>query len=201
MTADEIKYIQKQELKLTIIYFIFACLLSVFCAGMLALVSSMIHASKEYMYVLTPNFRALFAPGLLLGLTLAVLPLRLLQRILLTEDYDMYKNYMRQVEGHKSNRAYNLLILLMLTISGLVAWYALRWHVTVNEDTLEITNLLLEQRSYDLSEIQSIHFLGKEGEYLVSFNDQTNINTAYLKPVHLEMIALMAEHSGTRVIY
>ncbi|ARS37012.1 hypothetical protein [Pontibacter actiniarum] len=200
VSADEAKYLQKQELKLTIAYFFFACLLAVFSSGSLALLASIIHASKEQLYVLTPNFRALFAPGLLLGLTLAVLPLRLVQSALLGHDYDLYKSYMSSVEGHRSNRIYNVLLALMLVISGLVAWYAMRWHVTINEQQVKISNLLLEQRSYQMQDIQTIHFLGEEGAYLITFNDQTTVNTSYLKPVPLEMIALLSQQSGQRVI-
>ncbi|MFD2514028.1 hypothetical protein ACFSRY_09135 [Pontibacter locisalis] len=200
MAPDEVKYIQKQELKLTIAYFFFASVLAVFSAGVLAMISSIMHASKEHLFVLTPNFRALFAPGLLMGLTLATVPLRLIQNTLLSHDYELYKNYMVQVEGERSNRKYNILFMLMLVISGIVAWYGMRWHVAIDREKLEITNLLLEQRDYQMQDIQSIHYLGAEGEYLISFNDQTNINTAYLKPVPLEMIALLAEGSGKRVI-
>jgi hypothetical protein len=200
LSADEVKYIQKQELKLTMAYFFFACVLTVFSAGGLALISSIVHASKEHLFVMTPNFRALFAPGLLLGLTLAVLPLRLVQSALLGNDYELYKAHMRGVEGLNSTRIYNMLLILMLVISGVVVWYALRWHVTIDEQEMRITNLLLEQRSYSLKEIESIHYLGAEGEYMVSFTDNTNLNTTYLKPVQLEMIALLAEKSGKRVI-
>jgi hypothetical protein len=200
LPADEVKYIQKQELKLTVAYFFFACVLTVFSAGVLALISSIIHASNAHLFVMTPNFRALFAPGLLLGLTLAVLPLRLVQSALLGNDYELYKSHMRGVEGLNSTRIYNMLLILMLVISGVVVWYTLRWHVTIDEKEMRITNLLLEQRSYSLKEIESIHYLGAEGEYIVSFTDNTNLNTTYLKPVQLEMIALLAQQSGKRVI-
>ena len=200
MSADEVKFAQKQELKLTIAYFFFASVLAVFSAGALAMISSIIHTSKEHLFVLTPNFRALFAPGLLIGLTLAAIPLRLVQSTLLSHDYELYKNYVLQLEGERSNRKYNIIMILMLIISGIVVWYAMRWHVTIDKEKLEITNLLKEQRTYPMEDIQSIHYLGAEGEYLVSFNDQTNINTAYLKPVPLEMIALLAQQSGNRVI-
>lgn len=200
LPADELRYIQRQELKLTVVYFFFAGALSVFSAGVLALISSIIHASDAHMYVLTPNFSAFFSPGLLLGLTLAVLPLRLVQRTLLHHDYDLYKAYTRQVEGERSNRIYNILLLVMLVLSGIVIWYALRWHVTIGEDKIEVTNLLLEQRVYDMRDIQSIRHLGAEGEYLIAFSDQTNINTTYLKPATLEMIALLSAKSGKRVI-
>lgn len=200
MSADELKYIQKQELRLTIAYFFFATLLTVFSAGILALLSSIIHASTDHMYVMTPNFRALFAPGLLLGLTLAVLPLRLVQSAVLGNDYELYRSYMQQVEGQNSVRIYRILLLVLLAVSGIVTFYVLRWHVTVDQEEVQVTNLLLEQRAYDMQEIESIHYLGAEGEYLISFADQTNVNTTYLKPVQLEMIALLAAQSGTRVI-
>ena len=200
LSAEELKYIQKRELKLTVAYFFFASVLAVFGAGILALISSILHASTAYMHVLTPNFRAFFAPGLLLGLTLAVLPLRLVQRPLLHHDYDLYKTYTRQVEGERSNRVYNLLLLVMLALSGIVIWYALRWHVNISEDKIEVTTVLLDQRVHDMRDIQSIRLLGVEGEYLITFSDQTNINTTYLKPITLEMIALLSAKSGKRVI-
>ncbi|WP_276498426.1 hypothetical protein [Pontibacter litorisediminis] len=200
MTADELKYMQKQELRLTVAYFFFALVLAVFSSGVLAMVSSIIHASKEHLHVLTPNFRAFFAPGLLLGLTLAVIPLRLVQSPLLGQEYELYKRYMVRLEGHKSNRVYNILLAVMLVLSGVVAWYAMRWHVDIGESSIEITNLLQERRTYTMNEIASIHYLGAEGEYLVTFTDNTNLNTTYLKPVQLEMIALLAEKSGQRVI-
>ncbi len=200
LTAEEQKYMQRQELKLTVVYFIFACVLSVFSAGVLALVSSIFHYSPAYLHMLTPNFRAFFSPGLLLGLTLAILPLRLVQSTFLNHDYDLYKTYVRGQEGVNSNRIYNILLTVMLVISGIVVWYALRWHVAIGEDKIAVTTLLLEQRTYDMREIQSIHYLGAEGEYLVTFNDQTNINTTYLKPVTLETIALLSAKSGKRVI-
>jgi hypothetical protein len=200
MSAQEVKYMQKQELKLTIAYFFFATVLSVFSSGVLAMISSIIHASTEHLHVLTPNFRALFAPGLLLGLTLAIIPLRLVQSALLGQDYDMYKSYMGRMEGQNSNRIYNILLAVMLLVSAVITWYAMRWHVDIDENSIEITNLLLEHRSYNMDDIKSIHYLGAEGEYLVSFNDETNLNTSYLKPVQLEMIALLAEKSGHRVI-
>ncbi|WP_439880814.1 hypothetical protein ACSX1A_16870 [Pontibacter sp. MBLB2868] len=200
LTADEVKYIQRQEVKLTILYFFFACVLAVFSAGVLAMISSIIHASNAHLFVLTPNFRALFAPGLLLGLTLAAIPLRLVQSTLLSHDFDLYKNYMQHVEGERSTRKYGIVLILMLVISGLVSWYAMRWHVAIDSEKLEITNLLQEQRTYLMQDIQNIHYLGAEGEYLISFNDETTINTAYLKPVQLEMIALLAARSGKRVI-
>lgn len=200
MTAVEVKYMQKQDLKLTIAYFVFASVLAVFCSGVLAMLSSIIHASTEHLHVLTPNFRALFTPGLLLGLTLAILPLRLAQSALLGHDYEMYKNYMARLEGLNSNRIYNLLLAVMLLVSGVVIWYSMRWHVDISETNIEVTNLLLENRSYTMEEIESIHYLGAEGEYLISFKDQTNLNTTYLKPVQLEMIALLSEKSGHRVL-
>jgi len=200
ITTEEMKYMQKQELKLTVAYFFFACVLSVFSAGMLAMISSIIHASREHMYVLTPNFTALFAPGLLLGLTLAVLPLRLVQSTLMGHDYDLYRTYIHRIEGQSSRKTYGILFLVMLLLSGIVVWYAMRWHVTIDENKVEITNLLREQRAYDMQQIQSIRYLGQEGEYLVSFQDQTHLNTAYLKPVPLEMIALLAQESGHQVI-
>ncbi|MCX2740593.1 hypothetical protein [Pontibacter anaerobius] len=200
MPADEVKYMQKQELKLTIAYFFFATILSVFSAGVLAMISSIIHASQEHLHVLTPNFRALFAPGLLLGLTLAIVPLRLVQSALLGNEYELYKNYMLRVEGQNSNRIYNILLLVMLLVSAVIAWYAMQWHVAIDENKIEVSNLLQEQRTYTMQEIESIHYLGAEGEYLISFSDQTNLNTTYLKPVQLEMIALLAERSGHRVI-
>ncbi|MCJ8163806.1 hypothetical protein MKJ04_03065 [Pontibacter sp. E15-1] len=200
LTAAEQKYMQKQELKLTVVYFIFACVLSVFSAGTLALVSSIIHHSSAHLHTLTPNFRAFFAPGLLLGLTLAGLPLRWVQPTFLSHDYDLYKTYTSHLEGLHSNRIYNLLLAVMLVISGVVTWYALQWHVTIGEEKMEVTNLLLKQRTYNLRDIQRIQYLGADGEYLISFNDQTNINTTYLKPVTLEMIALLSAKSGKRVI-
>jgi hypothetical protein len=162
--------------------------------------SSIVHSSSDHLFLMTPNFRALFAPGLLLGLTLAVLPLRLAQRALLGHDYELYKQYALGVEGQNSNRVYNILLILMLVVSGVVVWYALRWHVTIDKKELRITNLLLEQRAYKMQEIESIQYLGREGEYVISFSDQTNLNTTYLKPVQLEMIALLAAESGKRVI-
>ncbi|GAB3825025.1 hypothetical protein [Pontibacter rugosus] len=200
LSAEEVQYIQKKEFKLTIAYYFFACVLAVFSAGMLALISSIIHASTAHLHVLTPNFRALFASGLLIGLTLAVIPLRLAQRALLGHDYELYKNYLSHTEGNRSNRIYTILLLVMLLLSGLVGWYSLRWHVAIDEDQVEITNLLLEQRTYQMQDIQSIHYLGGEGEYLVTFKDQTHLDMTYLKPVQLEMIALLAAQSGKRVI-
>lgn len=200
LTADEVKYIQRQEMKLTIAYFFFACVLAVFSAGTLAMVSSIIHASREHLHVLTPNFRAFFAPGLLLGLTLAVIPLRLAQRTLLGEDYDLYRKYTTLVEGQHSTRTYNLLLALMLVISAAVIWFVMRWHVDIGTNNIEITNLLQEKRTYRMDEIESIRLLGGEGEYLISFKDKTSLNTTYLKPVQLETIALLSERSGLRVI-
>ena len=78
--------------------------------------------------------------------------------------------------------------------------YALRWHVNISEDKIEVTTVLLDQRAHDMRDIQSIRLLGVEGEYLITFSDQTNINTTYLKPVTLEMIALLSAKSGKRVI-
>ncbi|MFD2246759.1 hypothetical protein [Pontibacter ruber] len=200
LSNEDTKYIQKKEWRLMIAYFFFATVLSVFGAGALAMLSSILHMSKEHMFVLTPNFSALFAPGLLLGLTLALLPLRLAQRALLGYDYDLYKTFMRQQEGERSNRAYAILLVIMLLISGIVAWFALQWHVTIDEKQLQITNLLQQERTYNLQDITKIQHLGHEGQYLVDFNDGTNLNTTYLKPVQLEMIALLAERSGHRVI-
>ncbi|OKL40843.1 hypothetical protein [Pontibacter flavimaris] len=200
MTVAEVKYMQKKELKLTVAYFFFACVLSVLSAGLLAIIASIIHASKEHLHVLTPNFRALFAPGLLMGLTLAVFPLRLVQDTLLGQEQELYRKYMVRLEGRNSNRIYNLLLAVMLLVSIVIAWVAMRWHVAIDEDSIEITNMLLEKRTYTMQEIESIHYLGVEGEYLVTFTDQTNFNTTYLKPAQLEMIALLAEKSGLRVI-
>jgi hypothetical protein len=200
LSADELKYIQKQELKLTIAYFFFSCVLAVFSSGALAMISSIIHASKSQLFVLTPNFRAFFAPALLIGLTLAMIPLRLVQSTLLSHDYDMYKTYVERVEGIRSTKKFNIIFTILLVLASIVSWYALRWHATINEEKLEITNLLLESRSYDLKTIQEIRYLGAEGEYRITFNDQTSINTAYLKPVPLEMIAHLADRSGKRVV-
>ncbi|MCC9135699.1 hypothetical protein ACFSKU_16885 [Pontibacter silvestris] len=200
LTAEEVKYIQKQEFKLTIVYYFFACILSVFSAGMLSLIASIIHNSGNSLFLLTPNFRAMFAPGLLVGLTLALIPLRITQRAFLGQEYELYKSYLRQQEGHNSKRVYALLLLVLLLISGAVGWLATRWHVSINEESLVVTNFLMEKRVYPMQEIQSIHYLGQEGEYLITFNDQTILNTTYLKTVQLEMIALLAQESGNRVI-
>ncbi|MHC2992240.1 hypothetical protein OB13_11815 [Pontibacter sp. HJ8] len=200
LSADEAKYMQKKEWKLTLAYYFFACVLSVFCAGALATLSSIVHMSSEHMFVLTPNFRALIAPGLLLGLTLALLPLRLSQRTLLGHDYDMYRQYLQQQEGRNSTRYYGILFGVMLFLSAAAIWVAMRWHIVIDETQVHITNLLNEERTYDHKEIESLHYLGAEGEYLISFNDKTFLNTTYLKPVQLEMIAFLAESSGKRVI-
>jgi hypothetical protein len=200
LDAEEAKYIQKKEWQLTLAYYFFACVLSVFCAGALAMLSSIIHMSSEHMFVLTPNFRALIAPGLLLGLTLALLPLRLSQRTLLGHDYDLYQQYLQQQEGRNSTRSYGILFGVMLALSAVAIWFAMRWHININENQVQVTNLLNEERTYNHKEIESLHYLGAEGEYLISFSDKTLLNTTYLKPVPMEMIALLAEGSGKRVI-
>ncbi|WP_162428118.1 hypothetical protein [Pontibacter pudoricolor] len=201
LTPEEQQYIQKKEWKLTIAYFFFACVLAVFSAGALAMLSSIIHASTGgWIHLLTPNFRAFFAPGLLLGLTLAVLPLRMVQRSLLGHDYEMYQTHLLQTEGRGSIKIYRVLFLAMVIISGIVVWFVMQWHIRIFENTLTVTNILSEERSYSMLDIDKIEYLGKEGEYLITFKDKTNINTSYLKPVQLEMIALLSEKSGKRVI-
>ncbi|GAB3203111.1 hypothetical protein ABID22_001251 [Pontibacter aydingkolensis] len=200
LTADELKYIQKQDLKLTLVYFFFACALAVFFAGTLALLSSIIHTSKEQLYLLTPNFKAMFAPALLLGLVVALLPLRLIQGTILGHDTELYKAYIHRTEGEKSTQKYRFVFVLLFVLTGVVTWFSLQWHVVIDESGVNISNLLGTQRTYTHQQIQSIHYLGAEGEYLVTFNDQTNINTAYLKPIQLEMMAFLAEQSGHRVI-
>ncbi len=200
LTADEEKYMQKQELKLMLAYFFFACVFSVFFSGALALVSSIIHASGEHLHVLTPNFRAFFAPGLLLGLTLALIPLYLIQSSLLGQDYELYRKYLTQVEGQNTLHVYKLLFAVMLVVSVVVNWYAMRWHVNIDADRIEITNLLQENRTYNMKEISSIHYLGMEGEYLIAFRDGSQLNTTYLKQVQFELIALLSERSGHRVV-
>lgn len=200
LPPDELKYIQKQEIKLTVAYFVFASVLAVFFAGTLAMVSSIIHTSKGQLFLLTPNFSAFFAPALLLGLTVAMLPLRLVQNTLLTHDTELYQSYIRQVEGEKSLRKYGVIFSLLFVLSGVVAWYSLRWHVTVADNGVAVTDLLDGQRDYAYTQIRSIHYLGAEGKYLITFDDQTTVNTTYLKPVQLEMIALLSHRSGHRVI-
>jgi len=202
LDASELKYIQRQEWKLTLAYFFFAAVLSVFAAGILAMLSSILHASgQDDVFVLTPNFRALFAPGLLLGLTLALLPLRIIQSALLGHDYGLYQAYVQQQEGHNSRRAYSILFLVMLVIAALAAWYAMHWHVTITNQKISVTNLLQEDRIYTMQGISSIQSLGREGEYLIRFNDAHVINTAYLKPVQPDLIALLSQSSGKRVIH
>lgn len=202
LAADELKYIQRQELKLMFAYYFFAAVLSVVAAGMLAMISSIVHTSGQSdVYVLTPNFRALFAPGLLLGLTLAVLPLRIIQSALLGQDYELYQTYVQHQEGHNSRHIYGILFLVMLALAALGAWYAIRWHVTVTTHEVSITDLLQKNRTYAIQDIASIQSLGKEGEYLIGFNDQFIVNTAYLKPVEPELIALLSQASGQRVIH
>ena len=182
-------------------YYLFSFVLAVFFAGALSLVFSIINMpSEDYLYLLTPNFHALFAPGLLLGLILAFLPLRLVQKTLLGEEYKLYQDYLQDQEGHKSLRTYTLLLALLLLIAGVVAFFSLRWHVTFTKNQMAVTNLLLEKRIYDMRDIQSIHYLGAEGEYLITLNDQTMVNTSYLKPVNLELIALLSQQSGKTVI-
>ena len=200
MTPEEARYMQKKERKLTLAYYFYACVLSVFFAGALAMLASIIHLSSDHMFVLTPNFQALFAPGLLLGLTVALLPLRLSQRSLLGSDYDLYKRYMQQQEGLNSTRSYGILFGVMLGLSLVTSWFAMRWHINIDEDQVQVINLLNEERTYEHKAIESIRYLGAEGEYLISFNDRTSINTTYLKPASLEMIALLSEKSGHRVI-
>lgn len=202
LDADELRYIQKQEWKLTIAYFVFAAVLSVLSTGILALVSSILHASGQSdVYVLTPNFRALIAPGMLLGLTLALLPLRIIQGALLGHDRDLYKRYMQHMEGHNSRRAYTVLFLVMLVISALLGWYAMHWHVTITSQEISITNFLEEEHTYTMQDISSIQSLGKEGEYLIRFDDAHIINTAYLKSVKPETIALLSQLSGKHVMH
>lgn len=199
LTTDEVKYIQKQEWKLMLIYFFFACVLSVFSAGILALLSSVVNSSSADLHLLTPNFSALFAPGLLIGITLALLPLRLAQQSVLGHDYPLYSNYILQVEGKNSIKGYRIVFTIMMIFSAILTWYALRWHVTINEQQITVTNLLAEERTYKLEQITQIQYLGKEGEYTITFDDATTLNTTYLKPIQLEMIALLSEKSGKRV--
>jgi len=199
LSADEVKYIQKQEWKLTLIYFFFACIFSAFGAGMLALLSSMLHNSSDNLHLLTPNFQALFAPGLLIGLTLALIPLRLVQQSVLGHDYAMYSRFVMQTEGKNSIKIYRILFSVLVLLSVIFAWYALRWHVTVDDEQITVTNLLAEERTYSMDQIQNIQYLGTQGQYLITFDDNNIINTTYLKPVQLEMIALLSERSGKRV--
>lgn len=199
LDAEELKYIQRKEWRLTLAYFFFASVLSVVSAGLLAMLSSIVHMSEAHMHVLTPNFRALFAPGLLLGLTLALLPMRVVQGALLAQDYDLYKRYMQQTEGRNSTRSYGILFAVMLVLSIVAAGISMSWHVNVDDRQVHITNLLLEERTYDMQDIERIQHLGAEGEYLIQFNDNTSVNTAYLKPVQFEMIALLSQRSGHRV--
>ncbi|MBX0333667.1 hypothetical protein K3G39_10500 [Pontibacter sp. HSC-14F20] len=200
LSEGEARYMQKKEWQLTIAYFVFATVLSVFFSGALAMLSSILHMSSEQMFVMTPNFKAFFAPGLLLGLTLALLPLRLSQSTLLNQDYDMYKQYLHQQEGLHSTRLYSILFGIMLAFSLVVLWFAMRWHVNVDENQVQVTNLLNQERTYPHSAIESIHYMGVEGEYFITFEDQTTLNTSYLKPISLDMIALMSDRSGKRVI-
>ncbi|QCR23972.1 hypothetical protein [Pontibacter sp. SGAir0037] len=200
-TEEQLSYFQRQEWKLTFAYYFFTCILAVFSAGALSLVSSMVNITREAMHILTPNFSALFAPGLLLGLTMALIPLRLIQGTILAQDYDLYKSYLVHQEGHGSVKFYRVLLLALLLLSAVAAWFSLRWHVYVTDEQVQVTNLLNETRVYNLEhDVTSIHYLGAEGEYLISFNDNTAINTTYLKPVQLEMIALISQQSGKRVI-
>jgi hypothetical protein len=199
ISADEIKYIQKREWRLTLLYFFFVCILSVAAAGLLALFSSMLHNSPENMYLLTPNFQALFAPGLLIGLTLALIPLRYVQQSVMGHDYDLYRNYVLQAEGKHSIKGYQIIFSALLLLSAVFIWFAMRWHVTINENELKITNLLAEERTYSMQDIESIQYLGAEGQYLIMFHDKSTINTTYQKGVQLELIALLAERSGKRV--
>ncbi|PKV67248.1 hypothetical protein [Pontibacter ramchanderi] len=200
LSAEESRYMQKKEWQLTIAYFVFASVLSVFFSGALAMLSSILHMSPEHLFVMTPNFRAFFAPGLLLGLTTALLPLRLSQSTFLSQDYDLYKQYLRQQEGLRSTRFYGILFGIMLVFSLVVLWFAMRWHVGVDENQVQVTNLLNQERTYPHRAIESIHYTGIEGEYLITFDDHTVLNTSYLKPVSLDMIALMSDRSGKRVI-
>ncbi|MBB6609604.1 hypothetical protein H7F15_01005 [Pontibacter sp. Tf4] len=200
LTSEEMAYMQKQEWKLIWAYFFFVCILAVFSAGALAMVSSIVHSgSHNFQHLLTPNFTALFAPGLLLGITLAIIPLRLAQPTLLHHDYPLYKNYLLQTEGERSIRIWRILFYVMLALSAAVVWLSLQWHVTITEDQVKV-NELFTDRTYAMTDIAKIEYLGKEGEYLITFNDNTNLNTTYLKPVQLEMIALLSEKSGKKVI-
>lgn len=199
LTADEMKYIQKREWRLTLLYFFFACVLSVFAAGILALLSSMVHSSSDNLHLLTPNFQALFAPGLLIGLTLALIPLRFVQQSVLGHDYALYTNYVLHTEGKNSIKGYRIIFSVLLVFSAVLIWYALRWHVTIDEKQITTTNLLAEERIYALQQIESIQYLGSEGQYMITFDDKSVINTTNLKGVQFEMIALLSERSGKRV--
>ncbi|TXK51337.1 hypothetical protein FVR03_03770 [Pontibacter qinzhouensis] len=201
ITEDESKFIQKQEWKLMFFYYFFSCVLGVFCAGSLSLLSSIINMpTGTDLYLLTPNFEAMFAPGLLLGLILAFLPLRLVQQTLLGQEYELYQTYLQHQEGHKSLRTYGFLLSFLLLLALVLAFFAMRWHVTIAAEKLTITNLLLQERTYSMQQIESIRYLGKEGEYLIMLHDKTLINTTYLKPVNLDIIALLSQNSGKTVI-
>lgn len=201
LTPDEVKYMQKQEWKLIWLYFFFACVLTVFSAGILAMVSSIIHASgSKFLHLLTPNFEALIAPGLVLGFTLALIPLRLSQQAMLNHDYNLYKDYLLQAEGHHSMRFWRVAFLVMLLIAGVLSAFSLKWHVTIAEDHIAVTEPFTDEHKYQFSDINRIEYLGNEGQYLITFNDNSHINTTYLKPVQLELIALLSEKSGKKVI-
>ncbi|NEM96398.1 hypothetical protein [Pontibacter burrus] len=201
LTPEEAKYMQKQEWKLIWLYFIFACVLTVFSAGILAMISSIIHsAGSNFLHLLTPNFDALIAPGLLLGFTLALVPLRLSQRAILNHDYDLYKDYLAQAEGHHSLRFWRVAFLVMLVLAGTLSAFALKWQVTISENHITVTEPFTEEHKYQFSDISRIEYLGNEGEYIITFNDNAHINTTYLKPVKLELIAFLSEKSGKKVI-
>ncbi|WP_187263455.1 hypothetical protein [Pontibacter beigongshangensis] len=201
LLADEQKYIQKQERKLLFFYFFFVVVLTAFFAGSLSLLSSIVNiGSADAIYLLTPNFQSMFAPGLFLGLVLAFVPLRMVQQTILGEEYELYKKYLQHQEGQGSLKIYGLLLGLLLLLAGVVAFYSLRWHVLIFDDKLTVTNLLQEERTYSMQQIESIRYLGREGEYLIALHDQTIINTTYLKPVNLDIIALLSQNSGKTVI-
>jgi len=104
-----------------------------------------------------------------------------------------------QTEGKNSIKIYRILFSVLVLLSVIFAWYALRWHVTVDDEQITVTNLLAEERTYSMDQIQNIQYLGTQGQYLITFDDNNIINTTYLKPVQLEMIALLSERSGKRV--
>ncbi|RAU84277.1 hypothetical protein [Pontibacter arcticus] len=200
ITESEVKYMQRQEWKLMLLYFFFTSAIAVFSAGVLSLLASGLHNSQDHLYLLTPNFRAMFMPGLLIGLILAILPLWWTRNTVLGEDAELYQAYLQQQEGLRSKRTYTFILLFLLVIAGAITWYATRWHITINKQQMTITDYTLKQKTLQHSNISSIQFLGKEGEYIITFTDGTILNTSYLKPVQFETIALLAQQSGKRVM-
>ncbi|MDX5347389.1 MAG: hypothetical protein LPK19_09085 [Hymenobacteraceae bacterium] len=195
LTTDEMEEFRKLEWILILLHAVFATILAVVITSILTVSTSMkYYAPEKYLYILTPSFLVFLIPGIMLGLSLGVVPLLLLQRTVLQERYLLFNEYIDQAYGFDIRKFYYTVLTVTVFISSFLIYTNMRRYVLFGDTKIVVKEYLQKEKEYTYADVRELR--QKSDDYYIELNDGNTISTKYLQPQSFEMIAYLAQKTG-----